>query len=248
MDVKFLHNADRALTIEFGDDISLTLNRRVHALNGALRELIETQAYSGLIETVPTFRSLTLHYDPLQLLPNEVEEIVTPFLTHNSDAKFDRRHWLFPCCYTPEYGEDLVDVAQRTGLKVDEVIELHSRQTFDAYMIGFLPGFGFLGSLPEQLRLPRRTTPRTQVPKGSVAIADQLSAVYPSESPGGWHLIGRTPIEFFNPENANGALLRAGDQVRFQPISTEHFNDLQSNIKAGRFDIVSTCLHTGGFA
>ncbi|SCA56851.1 Kinase A inhibitor [Candidatus Terasakiella magnetica] len=223
MQCRVLHLGDRGVTFEFGNEISKAVNHHVLAIHSLMKEALAQGQLNGIIETVPSFRSLTIHYDPLVLYPDEVEGLVAPFLDQDFSARESGKLWEFPCCYEGEFAPDLEEVAKSCGLSVSEVINIHSAQCYDVFMLGFLPGFGFLGQLDPRLVLPRRSEPRTAVPKGSVAIADQLTAVYPSQSPGGWHLIGRTHIEFFDLSKENPALLQAGDQVRFKPVSQSEF-------------------------
>lgn len=215
MDYRVLYLADRAVTFEFGSSISKEISQKVLALH----HILKSADMKGIVETVPTFRSITVHFDPLILFPNEVEDLVAPFISHLSVTKTKKHLIEIPCCYDRDYAPDLDYVAQKTGLSVEDVIARHQDEIYDVFMLGFLPGFGFLGVLDEALRLPRRTNPRTNVPKGSVAIADLMTAIYPSESPGGWHLIGRTPVEIFDKT----PLLGAGDQIRFIRISEQEF-------------------------
>lgn len=130
-----------------------------------------------------------------------------------------------PVCYDGSFAPDMNEVAQRLGYHPDKIVEMHTAAHYTVDTIGFMPGFGYLSPLHDSLRLPRKTIPRTHVPAGSVAIAENMTAVYPNQSAGGWHLIGRTPLRLFEPENKDPALLRIGDSVRFEPITLEEFND-----------------------
>ncbi|WP_135076370.1 5-oxoprolinase subunit PxpB [Terasakiella sp. SH-1] len=228
MNMRVLYLGDRAVTFEFADHISVQANLRVLAIHALVGEALGQGKLDGIIETVPTFRSITVHYDPLRLYPDDVEKMMAPYLSPSDLQRRDVKEWEFPCCYEGGYGEDLNEVAQCCSLSPQEVIDIHSSQQFEVFMLGFLPGFGFLGQLDERLVLPRRKEPRIVVPKGAVAIADKLSAVYPSQSPGGWHLIGRTPVEFFDLTKERPALLQAGDKVRFYPISRAEFELLEA--------------------
>ncbi len=237
MDFKVLYLGDRAVTLEFGSDISLPVSQKVLSLHHIIRE----QHFPGIIETVPTFRSLTVHYDPLQCFPDDVVEMLTPLIENAGEIAREPRTWIFPCCYEKEFAPDLGFVAKAKGLSEEEVINLHSQSSYTVFMLGFLPGFGFMGEVDDKLVLSRRKEPRKVVPKGAVAIADKMTAVYPSQSPGGWHLIGRTPVEFFDKT----PLLEAGDKVCFQPITAKEFHTIENHLAKGDYDVRTECLHQG---
>jgi inhibitor of KinA len=225
MQIRVLPLGDRAITFELGDKIDPVISQKIRAVNFLLSDAIIGGKLDGVIETVATFRSLTVHYNPLVLYPIDVEQKILPFFEHSINLNARPKIWDIPCCYEGEYAPDIEDVAKRCSLSVQDVIQRHSSPVYDAYMLGFLPGFAFLGTLDEDLVLPRRDEPRTAVPKASVAIADQLTAIYPSESPGGWHLIGRTNLELFDVKRDEPAMVKAGDQVRFIPVSMAEFEN-----------------------
>lgn len=234
MNPRFLDLGDRAITVEFGDTIDPALRARVAALDQACAQAVRDGRLGGVIETVPTFRSLTVIFDPLatsraELLP-ALEDLLDD--TATPDAASDRR-WRLPACYEGDLAPDLVDVAQRCGLTADEVVERHSATSYGVYMLGFLPGFPFMGDVPDVLRLPRRPEPRTRVAAGSVAIATGLTAIYPWESPGGWHLIANCPVPLFDATRSTPALLAAGDQVCFCPVNAAEHARLSDALRAG---------------
>jgi len=229
--VRFLPCGDTALAVEFGKEIDRSVSETVLALDGALAR----RQIDGIIETVPTFRSLMIHYEPLTLAPETLTDLVLALIAGPSADRQSRRRWRIPACYDRAYAPDLNEVAGLTGLSADEVIELHSATEFHVYMIGFLPGYPYMGDLPRQLRLPRRKEPRLRLPPGSIAIATALTAIYPVESPGGWHLIGRSPIRLFDAEWESPSLLVPGDKVRFLPISPSRFEELAREMDAGGF-------------
>ncbi len=215
---RLLLAGDSALVVEFGDEISQEVNHRVHAL----AEALEKNRLPGLIEAVPTYRSLLLHYDPLRLSCDEVVAFVSDVLQEcERKPSLQARVVEIPVVYGGEFGPDIEFVAQHNGLSVQEVIALHSGAAYTVYMLGFTPGFAYLGGMPEAIAAPRLETPRTLVPAGSVGIAGQQTGVYPIATPGGWRLIGRTPLELFDPRGDPPTLLRAGDEVRFVPVSEE---------------------------
>ena len=200
---------DSAITITFGDEISEELNDRVVA--EALR--ISSARLAGVYDVVPAYASLTIHYDPRRIVyadlvsrlsaigPPSGEKASTGTVTHEISVRYD--------------GADLDEVAARCSLSVNEVIAIHTGRQYRVFVIGFVPGFAYLGPLDPRLVLPRRDAPRKRVPAGSVAIAEAQTGVYPSETPGGWHLIGTTDVRMFDPSEKKPALLSVGDHVRF---------------------------------
>lgn len=201
---------DSALTLTFGEGISEDLNKLV--IMEARR--IAGARIPGVHDVVPAYASLTLHYDPRRIgfvdLESRLNEIPPAAADMSPPAIGDA--FVVPVRYD---GEDIEEVARRLNLGVADVIRLHVAREYRVFVIGFVPGFAYLGPLDPQLALPRRHTPRKRVPAGSVAIAEAQTGIYPSETPGGWHLIGRTELRMFDAERAKPALLSAGDRVRF---------------------------------
>jgi KipI family sensor histidine kinase inhibitor len=184
---------------------------------------------------VPTFRSLLVHYDPLATSRAELEAAIAPLVDRDQDTAGAVREWRIPVCYEGEHAPDLAEVARLTGLAPADIVACHSGIRWHVYMLGFLPGFPYLGDLPPELALPRRADPRVKVPAGSVSIATTLTAIYPYESPGGWHLIGATPVRFFDPARTPPALLAPGDAVRFDPIDATAFAAIRQMVEAGDY-------------
>jgi KipI family sensor histidine kinase inhibitor len=237
MTPRLLDAGDGAFTVEFGTTVSPALLAAVQALDAAIAQRHAAGGLAGLIETMPTFRSLTVFFDPLVTGRRAlIDELQPLFDAPTPTAPSDGRHWGLPVCYEGEAGPDLVSTARAIGSSVDEVVALHSGTDFVVYMLGFLPGFPFMGDLPERLHLPRRTEPRLRVPAGSVSIAGGLSAIYPWESPGGWHLLGRCPVPLFDAGREQPSLLSVGDRVRFQPVSIAEFQRLWDGLRAGDLD------------
>lgn len=246
MSVTLLDAGDAAFTVEFGDAIDPKLLAAVNALDAALAARRAAGGCVGLIETVPTFRSLTLLYDPLVTSRAALQEELAPLLDAAEHAAAPQgRHWRLPVCYEGEAAPDLAEVAAAAGLSADEVVALHSGTEYVVYMLGFLPGFPFMGDLPEPLRLPRRSEPRVRVPPGSVAIATGLTAIYPWESPGGWHLLGRCPVPLFDAGRPAPALLASGDRVRFAPVGAAECERVAAALRAGELT-VECFLHAAG--
>ena len=247
MTVNILDLGDAALTLEFGDRIDPALQAEVHALDLAIETACADGRLAGIVETVPTFRSLTVVFDPLRTDRAALIASLRTLIPERGLAPTPvaGRHWRLPACYEGDAAPDLAATATATGLRPEQIVSLHSETDYVVYMLGFLPGFPFMGDVAAPLRLPRRSTPRTRVPAGSVAIATGLTAIYPWESPGGWHLIGRCPVPLFNVRNASPALLRAGDRVCFQPVSPATFASLAEALEHGELDPERWCTQDG---
>lgn len=223
---------DAALVIELGEAIDRTVNARVMALSTLLR----AEGPPGLIEVVPTFRSVLLTYDPLRLRHRDLVAALTSLFAGDwAEHAVDSRLWRIPVCYDGELAPDLEDVGERTGLGAEGVVERHLAGTYFAYCLGAFPGLAYLGDTDPALTLPRRQNPRTKVPRGAVAITGQLTTVYPLETPGGWHLIGQAPVVLFEADRTPPAVLAPGDRVRFERIDRDRYNRLLSDALAGRW-------------
>jgi len=213
---------DRALLVELGDEIDVEVNNKVRELFVA----IKADPLEGIVESIPSYRSLLLIFDPLKttssLLQNKVDQLIK---TLDPSQLAEPRKVEIPVAYSSEYGPDLEWVAGYHGITTDEVIRLHTAHTYHVYMIGFMPGFPYMGELPKALITPRRETPRTVVPRGSVALAQEQTGIYSTQSPGGWQIIGRTPLTLFDPGKWPPALLEMGDLVKFFAIDEEEMAD-----------------------
>jgi KipI family sensor histidine kinase inhibitor len=213
---RFLPAGDRVMVAEFGDGIDEAVNARVHRVARAL----DGAAYPGIVETVPTYRSLAVHFDPRLVSAADVAAAVRDVDRSAAAALAPPARVVeIPVFYGGVHGPDLPDVAAHCGLSEAEVVTIHAAGDYRVFMMGFTPGFPYLGGLSPRIATPRLATPRTAVPGGSVGIAAQQTGVYPTTSPGGWRLIGWTPSELFNPASAPPALLDAGDAVRFVPVT-----------------------------
>jgi len=227
--LRFLSCGDTALVVEFGNRIDRSLNARVLAFDSALQD----SRPDGMIETVPTFRSVMIHYDPLQTSQAALIEQVRPLAERARPIEREGRSWTVPVCYEDELAPDLKEVSERTGLSPDEVIQRHGEPTYHVYMMGFVPGFPYLGALPEALVLPRREDPRVRVPAGAVGIASAMTAIYPVVSPGGWHLIGSCPWPLFDAEADPPSLFLPGDRIRFQIVPRFRYDEIAAAVRAG---------------
>jgi inhibitor of KinA len=203
---------DSALLVQLGDEIDLTINQRVHALAA----ILDASPMEGLIEMVPAYGTLLLHYDPLFLTYAEISNWVRAKLDQVEEAKSRMpRQIEVPVQYGGEFGVDLKFVADYHRLRVEDVIRIHSQRIYTIYMMGFTPGFPYMGKLDDAIVTPRLQTPRTHVPAGTVAIAGSQTGIYPIDSPGGWRLIGYTSLRLFDPESESPFLFSPSDEVRF---------------------------------
>lgn len=216
---------DRGVLVEYGDAISQDINRKVRTIAMALN--LETPA--GIVEVIPTYRSLLIIYDPLTTTLKDLEEELKSIEDRLNGLDIPSPRTVeIPVLYGGEVGPDIEFVADAHNMTVDDVVRIHSSATYQIYMIGFTPGFPFLGGLPEELHTPRLETPRPLVPAGSVGIANNQTGMYPIDSPGGWRLIGRTPLKLFDPSKEDPFLYAAGDMLRFVPISADEYNRILS--------------------
>lgn len=229
---KFLPAGDLAVSVELGDEISPEVNTRVRALE----YLIQQKAIAGVVETVPTFRALLVDYDPLVIGWKELVATLQALIPQaQPEALPPSRLVEIPCCYDGEMGFDLAAAAERLGLSPDEVVRLHSAAEFQVYFIGFTPGLPYLVRMPEPLTIPRLEKPRTKTPAGSVGIGGTQCAIYSVESPGGFWVLGRTPLSLYDPTRPDPILLRPGDRLRFRPIDRAEFDLIAAEVTAGRF-------------
>ena len=227
---RFLPAGDAALTVELGNRIAVPLNRKVRALALA----IEKAALPGVIEVVPTYRSLTIYYDPLSLSLADLRREVEGMLDRLEDIPLPAPRFVtIPTVYGGEFGPDLPFVVSHCGLTEDQVIRLHTRPTYHVYMLGFTAGYAYLGGMPKPLTTPRLPSPRLRVPAGSVGIGGNQTGVYPVESPGGWRLIGRTPLTLFDPSWEVPVLIRPGDHVKLVRITPDEFKAHRARGQAG---------------
>jgi KipI family sensor histidine kinase inhibitor len=228
---KLLPAGDRAVSVEFADRVSLDANTRVRTL----AHLIAQEAPPGIVETVPTFRSLLVHYDPLAVSWDTLVATLRALLARvGLEAAPPGRAVEIPCAYGGELGFDLPAVAARLALSPDEVVRLHTEDEYLVYFIGFTPGLPYMVGASGRLTIPRLDTPRTKTPAGSVGIGGQQCCIYPVESPGGFWILGRTPLALYDPARPEPILLRAGDRVRFRAIDPAEFDRLRAEASGGR--------------
>jgi inhibitor of KinA len=212
---------DQAITIEFAAAISEAANLQVIALQHA----IESNPFKGFIECVPAYGSLTVYFSE-QVSTAAVRSWLSDLSAQVSNISLatEGKQISIPVCYDPSLGTDLPWVSSHLNLSLEEIISLHTSVAYRVYMIGFIPGFPYMGTLPEQLEVPRKQTPSLKIPMGSVAIAGKQTGIYSAEVPGGWQVIGRTPLKMFDPSQSPCSFLNAGDLVQFNPITLDAFN------------------------
>jgi len=230
--VRFLPAGDLAVSAELGEEISAEVNTRVRALE----YLVDQKALPGVVETVPSYRSLLVYYDPSVVGYDALcAQLAALAEQATTTAMPPAREVELPCCYEGELGTDLEAAAARLGLSVDELVALHAGAEYLVYFIGFTPGLPYMTGAPERLTIPRLDTPRVKVPAGSVAIGGTQCCIYSVESPGGFWLLGRTPVRLYDPDATEPILLRPGDRVRFHQIDRREFDEVAARVAAGRF-------------
>jgi KipI family sensor histidine kinase inhibitor len=226
---RYLPAGDAALTVELGQAISPAISEAVARLDTA----IGAAAIPGVVETVPTYRSLMVHFDPLVIAPNALIERLKALAVDDAAGAAPARRLIVPVRYGDEAGMDLEEVAKRHQITTDEVIRLHSSGDYRVYMIGFSPGFTYLGGLPEPIHTPRRENPRLRTPARAISIGGVQAAVGALAIPSGWHMLGQTPLRGFDPRRAEPFLFQVGDHVRFVPVARPEFERLDKLGEAG---------------
>ncbi|MEO8248875.1 MAG: allophanate hydrolase subunit 1 [Burkholderiales bacterium] len=234
---RLLALGDAALTVEFGRAIDDAIHARVLGFSAALDRAIAAGALTGVIESVPTFRSVTVHFDPDRADGESLAVQLAEIARGAGGAAASGEHWSIPFCADDEFALDLPDVAAAKKMEPQAVLALLTGTVFKVYMLGFLPGYAFMGGLPEALEMGRLSSPRKRVPAGSVAIAQRMCGAYPWESPGGWRVLGRTPVALFDVRNARRpALLAPGDSVQWRLADRAEYDLLLEQSRAGTFD------------
>ncbi|MBT3359204.1 MAG: 5-oxoprolinase subunit PxpB [Rhodospirillales bacterium] len=230
----FLPCGDTGLTVQFGEGIDRDLNQRIIRIRAAVDEA----AIPGVIETVPTYRSLMIHYDPLRTSQAEIVEALAPLLAPTSDdGAATGKHWRMPVCFDgEEFAADMAHVAEWANMAPAAIIDIMTSVTHYVYMLGFAPGLPYMGDLPESLAIPRRKDPRHGVPPGSVLIATGLTVIYPVTNATGWHIIGRTPVPLFDVTADDPVLLTPGDTMTLYRVNEADFRAIEERVRAGTFE------------
>lgn len=227
--MRFLPAGDLAVSVELGEEISVEVNTRVRALEFLIRQ----KGLTGVLEMVPTFRSLLVYYDPRAVGYEAVCEAIAELAPQASTAVLPpARAVELPCCYDTELGLDLEAAAKRLDLPLDELVRLHSGAEYLVYFIGFTPGLPYMTGMPERILLPRLETPRTKVPAQSVGIGGIQCCIYSVDSPGGYWILGKTPLRLYDPEAPDPILLRPGDRVSFRPIDRAEYDRVAAQVEA----------------
>ena len=234
-DIRFLLTGDTSLTVEFGNEISESINGKIRAFSIALTQ----SKIPGIVELVPTYRSLTVHYDPSLILHDALVQQMQGLMGQLDQIQIPPSQVLeIPVLYGDEMGPDLDFVAQHNGKTPEEVIAIHTSTEYLIYMLGFTPGFTYLGGMSDSIATPRLKTPRVKIPAGSVGIAGSQTGVYPIDSPGGWQLIGRTPVRMYDPERETPILPKAGQYIKFRAIDQQEYDSIAAQEAEG----IYTCV------
>lgn len=238
--IRFLTAGDSSLLIEFGDEISPEINKKITATV----QLMKAQQIEGVVDLIPAFCSLLINYDPriitYENLQKRMEHLVKLDVTAEQASK---KVIEIPVCYGGEYGPDIENIAEHAGLTVEEVIKIHSSRDYLIYMLGFLPGFAYLGGLEECLHTPRLANPRIKINAGSVGIGGSQTGIYPLDSPGGWQLLGMTPVTVYDPLREVPILYEAGEYIRFVPVDEAEYKRIKEEVGNGTYQCI---VHEGG--
>lgn len=238
-EIKILTAGDSSLLIEFGNEISPEINQKMKTTVKLMKE----QHIEGVVDMIPAFCSLLINYDPRVISYEELYDRMKALVKVEVKAEAGvKRVFEIPVCYGGAYGPDIENIAEHAGLSVEEVIKIHSSRDYLIYMLGFLPGFTYLGGLDERIHTPRLANPRLKINAGSVGIGGSQTGIYPLDSPGGWQLMGMTPVKTYDPEREVPILMEAGDYIRFVPVDEEEYFRIQELVEKGEYQVV---IHEG---
>lgn len=223
---------DSSVLIEFGKEISPEINGQITALVHLMKE----QHIEGVVDMIPAFCSLLINYDPRVISYGKIRRRLEKLLKLEVRQEGGSRQVIqIPVCYGGQYGPDLENIASHAGLSPQEVIDIHCSRDYLIYMLGFLPGFSYLGGLDERIHTSRLANPRIRIPAGSVGIGGSQTGIYPLDSPGGWQLLGMTPVKTYDPARQSPILFEAGDYIRFVPVNEEMFRSIREQVEAGTY-------------
>lgn len=233
---RILNAGDSALVVEFGNSVDAATNRSVYDFNAAL----ESEGLAGVQEIIPTYRSALVNFDPLVITHVEIEKAIDRAIARANVLGTDERQSLtftLPVLYGGDDGADLARVAEHNNITPDDVIRIHTSGVYRVFMLGFLPGFPYLGGMDERIATPRLATPRISVPAGAVGIAESQTGVYSMDSPGGWNLIGLTPVQFFDPDATPPVPIQPGSFIRFESRTAPEIEQIKQQISDGSYEI-----------
>ena len=235
-EIKILTAGDSSLLIEFGNEISPEINQKMKTTVKLMKE----QHIEGVVDMIPAFCSLLINYDPRVISYEELYDRMKALVKVEVKAEAGvKRVFEIPVCYGGAYGPDIENIAEHAGLSVEEVIKIHSSRDYLIYMLGFLPGFTYLGGLDERIHTPRLANPRLKINAGSVGIGGSQTGIYPLDSPGGWQLMGMTPVKTYDPEIEVPILMEAVDYIRFVPVDEEEYFRIQELVEKGEYQVVT---------
>lgn len=246
-DISIIKAGEKGLVVDFGNLIDPGVNGCVHRLARA----IATNMPDDVIEVIPTYRSLMVYFDPLQISRESISDKIRQYLDNSAESgnTGDTATVVsIPVCYGGEFWPDLDFVAGHNRLSAQDVIGIHTSKPYQIYMLGFTPGFPCLGGMSDRIAAPRLAQPRVAIPAGSVGIAGSQTGIYPIESPGGWQLIGRTPLQVFSPDSTNPFLFAAGNYLRFTAIDADTFLDIRQQVESGSYTPLTGSIERGGGA
>lgn len=229
--MRFLNAGDSAIIVELGNEISPLINSKIKKITAFLDSLNA----EGIKDLLPTYRSIIVYFDPLKISAEEIERKIIENCDINYEALEEEVKDIveIPVMYDGDYGPDSENIANVNDLSIEEVINIHSSGEYLVYMLGFTAGFPYLGGMDKKIATPRLKEPRLKIPAGSVGIAGEQTGIYPLESPGGWQLLGRTPLELFNPNKDNPCLLNVGEYIKFVPVDEETYLQIEKEVKSG---------------
>ena len=233
--IKLLTAGDSSILLQFGNTIDPAINRKIAATVQLMRE----QHINGVTDVIPAFCSLLIDYDPRVISYEQIKGRMEALVKIDVSAGNTRKRvFEIPVCYGGEYGPDIQNIADHAGLSVEEVIQIHTSRDYLIYMLGFLPGFTYLGGLDERIHTPRLANPRIRIPAGSVGIGGSQTGIYPMDSPGGWQLMGMTPVKTYDPDREVPILVEAGDYIRFVAIDEDEFHRIKELVDKNEYQCV----------
>ncbi len=235
MEIKILTEGDSSVLVDFGQEISPEINKKITATV----QILKDQHIVGVLDMIPAFCTLLINYDPRVLTFDEIKTRLQHILKMDIKAGESRKRvYEIPVCYGGEYGPDLNNIAEHAGLTPEEVIEIHSSRDYLIYMLGFLPGFTYLGGLDERIHTPRLANPRLKISAGSVGIGGSQTGIYPLDSPGGWQLMGMTPVKTYDPNREVPILVEAGEYIRFVPVDEAEYLRIKELVDKDEYQCV----------